>query len=64
MYDENPFCNMISRVGQFSVGVTTVELACIDEDATNTLISESLCLSPRLTRPLSALIFHKTRGNL
>ena len=33
------------------------------EDALNTMISEALRLSSRLTRPLSSVIYHKTKGN-
>ena len=40
-----------------------IKLESISPDAANTLISESLHLSPRLTRPLSSVLHHKTRGN-
>ncbi|KAK1744367.1 putative AAA ATPase [Skeletonema marinoi] len=40
-----------------------VKLDCMDEHTLNTMVSESLCLSPRLTRPLSNVIYHKTKGN-
>eukprot|EP00984_Skeletonema_dohrnii_P013029 scaffold5366_cov75-Skeletonema_dohrnii-CCMP3373.AAC.1 len=40
-----------------------VKLDCMDEHTLNTMVSETLCLSPRLTRPLSNVIYHKTKGN-
>jgi predicted ATPase len=35
----------------------------MDEESANTMISETLCLFPRLTRSLSNIIHHKTTGN-
>ncbi|KAK1742678.1 putative AAA ATPase [Skeletonema marinoi] len=40
-----------------------VKLDCMDEHTLNTMVSETLCLSPRLTRTLSNVIYHKTKGN-
>ena len=45
------------------VSSTNVELDCMGEDTLNTMVSETLCLSPRLTRALSSVIYHKTKGN-
>ncbi|KAL7428984.1 hypothetical protein ACHAXM_001499 [Skeletonema potamos] len=42
---------------------TSIRLDCMDEDTLNTMVSETLCLSPRLSRPLSSIIYHKTKGN-
>ncbi len=42
---------------------TQVELDSIDEETLGTMVSETLCLSPRLTRNLSSIIYHKTKGN-
>ncbi|KAL7547670.1 hypothetical protein ACHAWF_010954 [Thalassiosira exigua] len=36
---------------------------CIERVSVNKLVSNVLCLPPRLTRPLSELIWHKTNGN-
>ncbi|KAK1744417.1 putative AAA ATPase [Skeletonema marinoi] len=44
-------------------GEIHVKLDCMDEHTLNTIVSETLCLSPRLTRPLSNVIYHKTKGN-
>jgi len=58
-----PFLNMLSSVYQFGIRLTTISLACMDKDMVNTLISEVLCLSPRLTRTLAHILHHKTKGN-
>ena len=44
-------------------GGINIKLDCLGEHTLNTMVSETLCLSPRLTRPLSAIIYHKTKGN-
>jgi hypothetical protein len=42
---------------------TDVKLDCMDEEILTTMVSETLCLSPRLTQSLSSIIYHKTKGN-
>eukprot|EP00984_Skeletonema_dohrnii_P025146 scaffold14259_cov134-Skeletonema_dohrnii-CCMP3373.AAC.4 len=42
---------------------TDVKLDCMDEEILTAMVSETLCLSPRLTRSLSSIIYHKTKGN-
>ncbi len=44
-------------------GGININLDCMDEHTLNTMISETLCLSPRLTRTLSKVMYHKTKGN-
>ncbi|KAL7434817.1 hypothetical protein ACHAXM_004348 [Skeletonema potamos] len=43
--------------------VTNIKLDLMGEDTLNTMISETLCLSPRLTWSLSSTIYRKTKGN-
>lgn len=57
------FRDMLSRVNLFGVNVTTVKLSCMDEGMINGMVSDLLCLSPRLTRTLSNIVYHKTKGN-
>ena len=59
---DHPFGNLVSGIRNFDVCVTMVELHCMVKEATNTIISELLCLSPRLTRNLSEIVHHKTKG--
>jgi predicted ATPase len=40
-----------------------VKLDCMGKETLNTMVSETLCLSPRLTRALTSAIYHKTKGN-
>eukprot|EP00970_Alexandrium_tamarense_P019103 scaffold13602_cov214-Alexandrium_tamarense.AAC.4 len=40
-----------------------IHLTNLNENEVNTLISDALQLFPRLTRPLSSVVHHKTRGN-
>jgi predicted ATPase len=35
----------------------------IEEHALNGMVSELLCLSPRIVKPLTEVVFNKTRGN-
>eukprot|EP00985_Skeletonema_marinoi_P014100 scaffold7078_cov148-Skeletonema_marinoi.AAC.7 len=44
-------------------GGIEIKLDCMDEHTLNTMVSETLCLPPRLTRSLSNVIYHKTKGN-
>lgn len=46
---------------KFGVQVTKVKLACIDEPTINTLVSRKLCIMPRITMPLSNVIYRRTK---
>ncbi|KAL7551594.1 hypothetical protein ACHAWF_014787 [Thalassiosira exigua] len=61
--EDHPFVTMLSDVRKFEVQVTKINLMCIERVSVNKLVSNVLCLPPRLTRPLSELIWHKTNGN-
>jgi predicted ATPase len=63
LVEEHPFGSMIATTSQFGVHATVVKLVCLDKDTTNTVISDLLCLSPRLTRTLSDIVYHKSQGN-
>jgi predicted ATPase len=55
---------MLNSVTDFGVKCTKIEVDCMDREAVNAFISEKLKLLPRLTRPLSDVVYHKTkRGN-
>ena len=59
----NPLWKALCHNNLLNARSTDVKLDCMDEDTLNTMISETLCLLPRLTRTLSNVIYHKTRGN-
>eukprot|EP00984_Skeletonema_dohrnii_P010473 scaffold4074_cov85-Skeletonema_dohrnii-CCMP3373.AAC.2 len=44
-------------------GGINVKLDCMNEHTLNTMVSETLYLSPRLTHTLSSVIYHETKGN-
>ena len=56
-----PFNEWLASLSEFSL--ESIKLVAITPEAVNNLISEALHLSPRLTRPLSTMLHHKTRGN-
>ena len=55
---------MIERVkSQEDVGVFKVNLAPLEKETVNMLISESMCLPPSLSQPLSAILHGKCAGS-
>jgi predicted ATPase len=59
----HPFGRALTSIRQFGVHAAVIKLACFDKDTTNRMVSDLLCLSPRLTRTLSEIIHHKSQGN-
>ena len=57
--DKTPLSNWLKSVAS----LTTIKLENLTEVDVNKFVSETLHLSPRLTRPLSSLVHRKTRGN-
>ncbi len=60
---EHPFGSMLAKIRQFDVHATLVQLTCFDRDTTNSVVSDLLCLPPRLTWTLSDIVYHKSHGN-
>jgi predicted ATPase len=56
-----PFRAWLTSISMFRL--ETIRLESISPEGVNDLISETLHLSPRITRPLSSVLHHKTRGN-
>ncbi len=61
--EDHPVSKLLSNVAALSVGCTHVKLDRMEIDMLNTMVSQSLHLSPRITRPLSSVVHHKTKGN-
>jgi hypothetical protein len=59
----NSIRGLVCNDDLFNVRCTNIKLDCMDERTLNLMVSETLCLSPRLTRALSSMIYHKTKGN-
>jgi predicted ATPase len=59
----NPYWRAMCNSNLLNGRSTNIKLDCMGEDTVNTMVSETLRLSPRLTRALSSIIYHKTKGN-
>jgi hypothetical protein len=60
-YHNTPFGAWLGSLSIFSL--ESVVLGDLSVESVNSLVSETLHLSPRITRPLSAVVHHKSRGN-
>jgi len=56
-----PFRSWLSSISMISM--ESIKLGNMSVESVNTLVSETLHLSPRITLPLSTVLHHKTRGN-
>ncbi|KAL7464104.1 hypothetical protein ACHAXS_004440, partial [Conticribra weissflogii] len=63
MNQGHPIWNMIASVQSLGVNATMIKLQLFDKETVNTAVSDMLSLSPRLTWPLSDIVYHKTKGN-
>jgi predicted ATPase len=63
LLEQHSFGSMLTTIHQFGVRATIVKLACLDKDTTSTVVSDLLCMSPRLTWTLSDIIYNKSQGN-
>ena len=57
------FWTSLCRSDLLNAKLTDIHLGFMDGHTLNTMVSETLCLSPRLTRTLSSIIYRKTKGN-
>jgi len=62
LQEGHPFAKLVSSIHHLGIHTTAVELGCMDKDTTNRMVSDLLCLPPRLTRSLSEIVHHKTKG--
>jgi len=63
MAQDHSFWKMITSIGVVGVHATEVKLKPMDEDILNTVVSELLQISPRLTKSLSLVLFSRSKGN-
>jgi len=59
----NPLWKTLCNNNLFNARSTDIKLDCMKEETLNIMVSETLCLTPRLTRSLSSIIYRKTKGN-
>ncbi len=55
--------NLIEMLEISNVRTTKVSLTGLNREDLNTMISDALCLYPRICKPLSNIVFQKTAGN-
>ena len=63
MENDHPFWESLKSVQTAGVEVTTIQLRGVGQGELNQVMSDLLCLSPRLVRPLSYIVHSKTGGN-
>jgi hypothetical protein len=60
--DHEIFC-LEQRLKSFGVSTTKLSLEGLNPKDLNIMISDALCIFPRITKPLSDIIHQKTKGN-
>ncbi len=55
--------DLIERLEISNVRTTKLRLAGLNRDDLNTMISDALCLYPRICKSLTDIVFQKTKGN-
>ena len=61
VHESGPFSAFLGKAAECSV--STIKLGTLTVDGINHLLSDTLHLSPRITRPLASVLLNKTRGN-
>jgi predicted ATPase len=64
MENDHAFMKMLESTCVAGVHTSDVKLNGISEEALNNIVSHLLCLSPRLVRQLSHIVYSKTKGNI
>jgi predicted ATPase len=62
MSDTHPFWGMIESVCSNGTLSVSVELKNVDANTLEIVISDLLCLPPRLVKPLAGIVHSKTKG--
>jgi predicted ATPase len=60
--DHEIFC-LAQRLKSFGVPTTMLSLEGLNPKDLNTMISDALCIFPRISEPLSDIVYQKTKGN-
>ena len=55
--------DLMEKLEISNVQVTKISLTGLDQEDLNTMISDALCLYPRICKSLSGIVFQKTKGN-
>ena len=58
------FWEMMDGIKAVGVNATQIKLNCMNGETLKAVVSDILCISPRLVESLSSIIFTRTRGNV
>lgn len=61
--EDHPIRELMANLDLCSVEATNVRLSGLSKDDLNVMIAESLCVFPRICKPLSDIIYKKTDGS-
>lgn len=61
--EDHAIFQFIDKLDVSNVPTTKISLTGLNQEDLNTMISDALCLYPRICRSLSDVIFQKTKGN-
>ena len=64
MANDHSFWKMMDDIEAEGVNATQVKLSCMNEETLKTVVSDLLCVSPRLVKSLSSVVFNRTKGNV
>ena len=60
---DHDILNLMERLETSNVSTTKLSLTGLEKGHLNTMISDALCLYPRICKSLSDIVFQKTKGN-
>ncbi len=60
---DHPVFDLIEKLEISDVQISKIYLAGLNPDDLNTMVSDALCLYPRICKSLSDILFAKTKGN-
>jgi hypothetical protein len=61
--DDHAIFRSAKRLKSFGVPTTMMSLEGLQPNDLNTMVSDTLCVFPRICEPLSDIVFQKTKGN-
>jgi predicted ATPase len=61
--DDHEIFRLAQRLTSFGVPTTMLSLEGLNPSDLNTMISDALCIFPRISEPLSDIVYQKTKGN-
>lgn len=63
MKSDHPFWDILVNIDDSEINVSTVEVSGVEEDTLNNAMSDLMCLSPRLVKPLTSIVHSRSKGN-